>query len=506
MLNPNSKTVGNTQKMKFAFISPGANEELSLTEKSKVIGSWPPLGILYVATILRNEGVEVAVLDQAAVGYSIEQTAKWVEKQDPDILGFSTLASSGKTAARIAQKAKQYNPDIKTVFGNYYATFNHKRILTTYPQVDIIVRGEGEETTKELVKTIEKKRSLKKVRGITFRQKNKIITTPDRLLIKNIDELPIPDRTLLNVEYHSTLVGAIGAPKKFTTLLSSRGCPYHCRFCGCQKIVHGTWRPRSAEKTFEELQLLASEGYRQFLFVDDSFTINQKRTTKLCKRIMKEKLDVEWICEGRVNHASYESMRSMVKAGCKIIYFGVESATQRILDYYQKQITPQQSRTAVKTARKAGMDIIVGSFIVGAPTETRQEIESTLKFAQEVPLDVPQYNILGVFPGMALWDEFKAKGYLTKEQEEQHWEMGVAVANVHPDTVPYEEIKYLIRHYYRQFFIQRPDFLLAQLARTMRSPFRFGIIKANVTRIGSITRGWKDLVAFEGEERRMIEA
>ncbi len=492
--------------MKFAFISPGANEELSLTEKSKAIGSWPPLGILYIATILRDEGIEVTVLDQAAEGYTLDQTTKWVEKQDPDILGFSALASSGKTAARIAQQVKERNPNVITVFGNYYATFNDQRLLTTYPQADIIVRGEGEETTKELARAIQKKSSLKKVRGITFREKGKVIATPDRSLIENVDALPIPDRTLLKAEYHSTLVGAIGAPKKFTTLLSSRGCPYHCRFCGCQKIVHGTWRPRSVEKTFEEIQLLVSEGYRQFLFVDDSLTINQKRIIKLCQKIAKERLDVEWICEGRVNHASYELMRSMVKAGCRIIYFGIESANQRILDYYQKQITPQQSRTAVKTARKAGMDIIVGSFIVGAPTETRQEIENTLKFAQRIPLDVPQYNILGIFPGMAIWDEFKAKEYLTTEQEEQHWEMGVAVANVYRDAVPYDEIKELIRRYYRQFFIQRPDFLLAQMARTMRSPFRLDIVKANLSRVGSITRGWKDFVAFEGEEQNIIEA
>lgn len=493
--------------MKITFISPGANQELSLTEKSKVIGSWPPLGILYIATILRDElGTEVTLLDQAAEGYTIEETAKWVQKQNPDIVGFSALASSGKTAARIAQKVKENNPDITTIFGNYYATFNDQRILNTYPQVDIIVRGEGEETAKELVEVIQKKRSLKKVKGITFKEKNQIITTPDRPLIKNIDELPIPDRTLLNIEYHSTLIGAIGAPRKFTTLLSSRGCPYRCRFCGCQNIVHGTWRPRSVDKTFEELEQLVGEGYRQFLFVDDSFTINQKRIVKLCKKIVKEKLDVEWICEGRVNHASYELMRWMVKAGCKIIYFGIESATQRILDYYRKQVTPQQSKAAVKTARKAGMDIIVGSFILGAPTETRQEIEKTLKFAQENPLDVPQYNILGVFPGMALWDEFRAQGYLTKEQEEQHWEMGVAVANVHPDTVSYERIKELIRHYYRQFFIQRPNFLLAQLARTMKSSFRIDIVKTNLTRVGSIARGWKDFVAFEGEEQHLTEA
>ncbi len=192
-------------------------------------------------------------------------------------------------------------------------------------------------------------------------------------------------------------------------------------------------------------------------------------------------------------------MRSMANAGCKIVYFGIESATQRILDYYNKQITPQQSKTATQTARKAGIDIIVGSFIVGAPTETTHEIEKTLKFAQKVSIDIPQYNILGVFPGMALWDEFIKKGYLTEEEVKFHWEMGVAVANVHPATVTYEKIKELIRHYYRRFFLTRPNFFLTQLARTIKSPYRFDIIKANLTRINNILAEWKDFVAFDKE-------
>ena len=486
--------------MKVSFICPAANEELSLTEKSKVIGSWPPLGVLYVATLLRDEGVEVSVLDQAAEGFSLEHTLKWVKRESPDILGFSALASSGKTAARIAREVKKSDPDTLTVFGNYYATFNDSRILTKYPQVDIVVRGEGEATAKHLVENIQRQEDLKKVKGITFRRNGKIVSTPDRPLIDDIDSLPIPDRTLLRAEYHSTIVGAIGAPKKFTTLLSSRGCPYRCRFCGCQKIVNCTWRPRSVNGSYDELELLASEGYRQFLFVDDSFTINQKRVMRLCEKIIKAKLDVEWMCEGRVNHTSRELMRLMVKAGCRIIYYGIESANQRILDYYDKQITPEQSRRAVETARRAGMDMIVGSFIIGAPTESRKEVISTLKFAQEMPLDIPQYNILGIFPGMALWDEFKKQGYLTKELEEDYWEMGICAANVHPDTLPYEEMKDLVRYYYRQFFIQRPNFLLGQLARTIKSPFRLQIVRTNLARIRRITRGWRDFVAYEGDE------
>jgi anaerobic magnesium-protoporphyrin IX monomethyl ester cyclase len=250
----------------------------------------------------------------------------------------------------------------------------------------------------------------------------------------------------------------------------------------------------------EELQHLTSEGYKQFLFVDDSLTIDQKRVIRLCQRIREEKMDIEWICEGRVNHASHELLRHMVKAGCRIIYFGIESANQRILDYYQKQTTPQQSRTAMRTARRAGMDIIVGSFIVGAPTETRKEIENTLRFALNLPLDVPQFNILGIFPGMAIWDEFREKGYLTKDQEEKYWEMGVAISKIHQEAVPHDEIKALVRQYYRKFFLRRPNYLLEQLARTMRSSFRFDIVKSNISRISSIRKGWQDFVTSEEED------
>lgn len=469
--------------MKFSFISPGPNRELSLLEKSKAIGSWPPLGMLYIATMLRNEGIEVSLLDQAAQRFTTENVVKWIRKEDPDILGFSTLASSGLTAARIAKEVKKENPNVLVVFGNYYATFNAERILKKYPYVDLIVRGEGEKTTLELVKCLRKKGNLKRVRGITFRNNGHIISTPDMPLIKDVDAIPFPDRKLLNAEYHSIIVGANAAPKKFTSIISSRGCVYRCRFCACQKFARGVWRPRSVENTLEELRLLVSEGYKQFLFVDDSFTLNPKRIIRLCREIRKEKMDIEWICEGRVDNCSYTMLREIVKAGCKIIYFGIESATQRILDYYKKQITPEQSKTAVKTARKAGMDVIVGSFIVGAPTETKEEIMNTLEFVKRIPLDFPQFNILGVYPGMDIWDELKMRGVLN---EDKYWETGVWVSEISSDTVPAEEIRKMI-HTSFQHFLRRPSYLMAQLLRTIKSPYRLNVVVNNLNRIDIIT-------------------
>ena len=468
--------------MKFAFINTNPNEDLSEREKRLSIASFPPLGILYLATILRERGMEVSVLDQPAKGLTVEETVKWVRKEDPDVLGFSTFASSGRTAALISNEVKKRNPNITTVFGGYYATFNAERILREYPFVDIIVRGEGENTVVDLVDCLKKKGKLKNVLGIAFRNGNGIVSTPDRPLIKDLDSIPLPDRSLLDVEYHSMIAGANAMVKKFTSIVSSRGCVYGCRFCSCQKFARNVWRPRSVVNTLEELHYLASEGYDQFIFVDDSFTLNQKRVVKLCKRLRKEKLDIEWICESRVDNCSYEMLREIARAGCKVIYFGIENANQRILDYYGKRITPEQSEKAVELARKAGIDVIVGSFIVGAPDETREEIHNTIEFAKQISIDLPQFNVLGAYPGMDIWNELTMKGILN---EEEHWETGALVSEICPSAVPLQQIKQMIHEAFYDF-VRRPSFILKQAARTMRSPYRMGIILNNLSRIGSI--------------------
>jgi anaerobic magnesium-protoporphyrin IX monomethyl ester cyclase len=148
--------------VKFSFINASPNEGIDQREGRKSIAAFPPLGILYLATMLEQADIEVSVLDQPAVGYTVNDTIRWVQKEKPDIIGFSALASSGKMAAYLSQKIKEQHPDITTVIGNHYATFNAKRILTKYPSVDIVVRGEAEETIVSLAKS-PKEKTLKKL-------------------------------------------------------------------------------------------------------------------------------------------------------------------------------------------------------------------------------------------------------------------------------------------------------------------------------------------------------
>jgi anaerobic magnesium-protoporphyrin IX monomethyl ester cyclase len=469
--------------MKFSFISASPNEDIDAREGNKSIAAFPPLSILYLASVLEEIGVEVSVLDQPALGLTVEETLRWVEKENPDVLGFSTLTSSGQTAGLLSNKVKERNSKVTTVFGNHHATFNAERILRKYPSVDIVARGEGEKTVVELANCLKNGEDLKKVRGINFRNEGKIVATPDQPLINDLDALPLPDRKLIDVDYHCIIAGANIAPKKFTSIVTSRGCVYGCRFCSCTELAKKRWRPRSAKNTLEELQFLASEGYKQLIFVDDAFTMNPKRVIEICRGIRTEKIDLEWICEGRVDICSYGVLREMVQAGCRVLYLGIENANQRILNYYNKRITPEQSETAVRTAKKAGVDVVAGSFIIGAPDETREEMWNTIKFAQRVPIDLPQFNILGAHPGNDIWNEFVAKGFLDPEK---WWEKGVAVSEVYPYArVSRDEI---MRIMHDAFFLHvyRPSFLVKQVAETLKSPYRMNVLVSNLSRLAEI--------------------
>ena len=432
--------------------------------------------------MLKNNGVEVGVFDQAARRASSEQVLKWVRKEDPDILGFSVLITSYRESLEFARQAKEINPDLLTVFGNYHATFNAERILKKDRSVDVIVRGEAEQAVLGLADYANRKCGLEEIAGITFRDKNRIISTPDAPLIDNIEALPIPDRDLTGAEYASDIFGIKVATRKFTSMISSRGCPFRCSFCGCRKFARGVWRPRSVENIMKELLLLYSKGYRQFLFVDDNFTLNLRRVQKLCQEMRKERLDIEWFCDSRVDNCKHEVFRDMVKAGCRLLYFGVESANQRILNYFNKGITPDQTRKAVETAREAGIDVIVGSFIVGSPDETRKEIETTLRFAYELNIDVPQLNLLSAFPGTDVWNDMVAKGFIN---EEEHWEQGVYASQVSPNAVPLEDIQRMIYEYFRGFYL-RPKKLLDEILKTVRSGYRLSALLSNSIRAGEI--------------------
>ena len=177
----------------------------------------------------------------------------------------------------------------------------------------------------------------------------------------------------------------------------------------------------------------------------------------------------------------------MARANCRMMYFGIENATQKVLDYYDKQTNPQQAVDALKAAKKAGINVTVASFILGAPHETREEIWNTLRYAQKIEADIPQFNILATFPGTDIWEELKAQGLI---DEEKHWETGVMVSEVSPDAVPAREIERMIHEGYMQFFV-RPDYIVKQLIGIGTSSYRFNVLLSNLKRATTVAESVK---------------
>ncbi|TFF90990.1 MAG: B12-binding domain-containing radical SAM protein [Promethearchaeota archaeon] len=454
--------------MKINLINPAPSKLKDGQSETLFYASAPPLGLMYLATYLKDAGHKISILDQAAVNYENSDVINWVKKGDPDVVGFSILCASVENAKLISKALKTLNPNLKIIFGNYLATFYSRKILENYDWVDICVRGDGEITFSELIEKIELNKDLNEVDGITYKRNSKIKENKNRQLLKNLDTLPFPDQKLIPNVYKNRIGGIDVSPRKFTTMVTSRGCPFGCNFCACTAFSQGLWRSRSVNNILNEIIELADQGYREILFVDDNFTLNKKRVFELCEKIKKEKMDMVFVCDGRVNNSSIDLLKAMKKAHFEILMLGLESSSQRMLDFYNKKITPQMSETAVNNARKAGFKMVVGSFMIGGFDETYTEAINTLKFISKLDIDFPHIIFTRALPGTQLFNNLIQNNII---DEDKYWERGVDLIDLPGAKMKREIIYQIIKEQFHKNFLRR-KYLIKAFLRTIMSRYR----------------------------------
>ena len=418
-----------------------------------------PLGLAYLASFIEKDGHKVKIIDSNTLGYRIKDIKEEIEKFNPHLVGVTATTSCIYDAYEVAKIIKEVDPGIKVVIGGPHVTFIAKETLKECPFIDVVVRGEGEETFRELVNFFESSSedtwSLEEVKGITFRKDNKIIETDSRSLIKNLDSIPFPAYHLLPMEKYRL------KNKRFATIMTSRGCPFSCIFCSSSRLFGKTWRARSPENVIEEIKLLKNKyGVREIEFLDDTFTLNKKRAEKICEILIKEKIDISWSCSSRVDTIDESLIEKLKKAGCHTIYVGVESGSQKILNIIDKGITLPQIEKTINLIKKVNINSF-GSFILGIPGETVKTIKKTINFAKKLNPSFVQFSICTPYPGTKLFEMAKEKGWLLTKD----WSKYTILDQVMkiPGMVTTNLNRWLLRAYLS--FYLRPKFILDQLKR-----------------------------------------
>lgn len=389
-----------SKEKSFLLISLGYSDGSSIEEETSYI----QLGILYLATVLKNNNYRVKVLfkDYPDPDLIIEK----IKEENAFLAGFYSTTENIYRTLKCINFIKKSFPELIIILGGPHGTVTDKELMEKEKNIDIIVRNEGEETILDLAKFfIDRNGNLDGIKGITYREKDLIIRNPDRPFIENLDSLPIPDRDLL-YEPIKTF------DKLYPRIITGRGCPFKCAFC-YEGMSGNKYRMRSAENVIEEIDYILERGEIRYIrFLDDTFTVNPRRTMKICNALRersKEGKNFMWFAEGRVDVLSKNPrlLYAMSLSGIANIQLGVECADQKILDLYEKNITLRQIEEVVYLCSQALIPSISINFILGGPFESKETIKKNLEFIEKLMKIAPgrlnvSSSLLVPFPGTAI--------------------------------------------------------------------------------------------------------
>lgn len=355
----------------------------------------PPLGVTYVAAAFEAAGAEVRIFDYIVSQYTREKLKRQLEDFNPRVVGATSVTMNFPAAVGIIRDVRKLDPSIMTIMGGPHVSFDAVNTLKRYPEVDLIVMGEGESTIQELTGIFQSGGDLASVKGIAFRRGDSIVVTEPRELIQDLDSLPHPARRLLPISRYQ----ALGFP---VSIITSRGCPNACIFCLGRRMVGKRVRHRNPLYVVDEIETILDCGFSRINVADDLFTADPVKVREVCEEILRRRLRFAWSAFSRVNTITREMLVMMREAGCDALSFGIESGNRDMLKRARKGITLEQAREAVQMCTEEGL-LAHASFMVGLPGETPETLEDTKRFAESLNIFYG-YHFFAPFPGTTVRD------------------------------------------------------------------------------------------------------
>jgi len=427
----------------------------------------PPLGLLYIASSLKEAGFRVKVIDMEVDKIGLSSLNHFIRKLHPPMIGIGCTSPLYPIVQQMTRIIKRKDPNIFVVVGGPHPTIDPHSVLKE-PSIDFLIRGEGEITLSELMEaTIDSTKKLADIKGLSYKKDGHQIHNIDRPLIKDLDTLSFPDRRMLPYKKY---FAASAKRNPCTSIITSRGCPYRCIFCS--NIYHKP-RFRSPQNVVDEIEMIIDQLHiRDIEFLDSTFNLKKQLVLDICNEIIKRKLDFFWRCICRVDLIDREILRHLKSAGCYLITYGVESGSDRILKILKKGISTSQVKYAFKITKEIGVETH-GLFMVGIPGETQQEIKETINFSKKLKPDYAQFFITTPLPGSKLLELAIKNKWINDIKEIDYYDfLGVQKPLMKFPSLTQNEINNLHKRAIQHFFF-RFRYILMFLAKIMREPRRF---------------------------------
>ncbi len=465
--------------MKVLLINPPAENEI-LSCNPEIIkterGFDPPLGLLYLAGYLEKySSYGLKIIDAQVEKLNYQKLREEIEKFSPDVIGITAMTFTLLDVLKTAATAKEICPNVKIVLGGPHVHI-YPEETANLRNIDYVVLGEGEETFFKLLENIDNPEILKEIPGLVFKNQDRIINTGVKKYCENLDDLPFPPREMLPYKKYFSL---LAKKEPITTMFTSRGCPFQCAFCD-RPNMGKIFRKRSAKNVVDEMEECLGLGIKEIFIYDDTFTVDRQRVFDICGEILKRKMKFSWDIRARVDTVDKEMLILLKRAGCERIHYGVEAGTEKILKVLNKNITLEQALKAFKMTRETGMDTLA-YFMIGSPTETKEDILKTIEFAKKLDPDFVQITLLTPFPATKLYQLALAQ----KVFENDYW-LDFA-KNPRPGfktrywtkELSNDELQKLLISGYKQFYT-RPKYILKRLINIRSWPELLRKIKAGL--------------------------
>jgi radical SAM superfamily enzyme YgiQ (UPF0313 family) len=431
--------------MRVLFIRPWAD----------IIQVPPPLGLLYLASCLRQTGAhQVKIIDGRLLELKPEEIIARAEDFDPDVIGITSLTMEGPVAHRIAALAKKKWRERPVLVGGPYPTSDVAKAISD-PNVDFCFHGEAEHSFTEWVRTQLDGGDVSRVPGITFRSNGAPVTNPRGGFIENLDEIPFPAWDLLEMDLYFKkkflrirTMNPHQMRDRAVPMVTSRGCPFRCTYC--HNLFGKKLRHRSVENVMEELLLLKWQYHiEEIEFIDDIFNLDIPRAKAIFQAIIDHDLGMYFSFPNGLRSDSFdeELLRLMKQGGAYRLVFAIESGSKRIQKAIRKNLNLEKARANIELANRLGY-FLGGFFIIGFPDETEEEVRETIRFALKSKLHTANFFILTPFPNTEVWQQALKAGMPVDGHFEHYYQVSINMSRV-----PSERLERLRRIAVARFFL-----------------------------------------------------